>query len=264
MLVDTHCHIHEADYPLDPEATLQRARDTGVGKFICVGTSEQSSAAAVAFAASHSDVYAAVGVHPHDTKDGWGKILELARTNSRPLVLPKLVAIGEIGLDYYYNHSPREVQIQALEAQIQIALDHNLPVIFHVREASSAERRTSVWSDFWPIFDNFSGIKGELHSFTDTQINLEQGLKRGLFIGVNGISTFTKEIQQQQMFASVPLERLLFETDAPFLTPAPKRGNVNEPAFVGLVADYHANVRGMTRDTIAAATTANAHKLFAL
>ena len=321
MLVDTHCHIHDADYPLDPEATLLRAREAGVGKFICVGTSEQSSAAAVAFAASHSDVYAAVGVHSHDTKDGWGKILELARTNSRPLVLPKqvsplqvnsgddslspaelagaqtpsvrqesspeltgwldnplaktigqeltgvlpkLVAIGEIGLDYYYNHSPREVQIQALEAQIQIACDYNLPIIFHVREASSAEQRTSVWSDFWPIFDNFSGVKGELHSFTDTQINLEQGLKRGLFIGVNGISTFTKDTHQQQMFANIPLERLLFETDAPFLTPAPKRGNVNEPAFVGLVADYHANVRGMTRDTIAAATTANAHKLFAL
>lgn len=252
MLIDTHCHIHDEDYPLDPEETLRRAHEAGVNKLICVGTSQQSSADALRFAANHDDIYVALGVHPHDTKEGYARISELA---GREQNNPALVAIGEIGLDYYYNHSSRDVQITALEAQIQVAVDTHLPIIFHVREA---------FDDFWPIFDNFSSIKGELHSFTDTQANLEQGLKRGLFIGVNGISTFTKDIHQQQMFATIPLERMLLETDAPFLTPTPKRGTVNEPAFVGFVADYHATMRAVSRDEIARATTANAQKLFAL
>lgn len=266
MLVDTHCHIHDEDYPLSPVETLRRAHEAGVNKLICVGTSQKSSADALAFAEMHDDVYAAIGVHPHDTKEGWGRIAELAllhrgkaiqdtSTQSNDHKKAKLVAVGEIGLDYYYNHSSREVQITALEAQMQVAVDTNLPIIFHVRDA---------FDDFWPIFDNFSTLKGELHSFTDTLVNLEQGLKRGLFIGVNGISTFTKDTHQQQMFAAIPLERMLLETDAPFLTPTPKRGTVNEPAFVGLVAEYHAGLRGISRDEIARVTTANAQKLFAL
>lgn len=147
------------------------------------------------------------------------------------------------------------MQIQALEAQIQLALDHNLPIIFHVREA---------FADFWPIFDNFRGIRGELHSFTDTQLNLDEGLKRGLYVGVNGISTFTKDPLQQAMFANIPLEKMLLETDAPFLTPTPFRGKVNEPAFVRNVAEHQAAVRELPLEQIAAATTANAHALFAL
>lgn len=248
MLVDTHCHIHEASYLLDADETLKRAREAGVEKLICVGTSEQSSREAVEFAAAHENVFASIGVHPHDTKDGWREIEALKHH-------AKLVAVGEIGLDYFYNHSPRETQITALEAQIQLALDHNLPVIFHVREA---------FDDFWPIFDNFHGIRGELHSFTDTAKNLEEGLKRGLYVGVNGISTFTKDEKQKQMFAAIPLNRMLFETDAPFLTPAPFRGKVNEPAFVRNVAEYHAQNRGISLEEIAAATTANANALFAL
>lgn len=247
MLIDTHCHIHEADYPLDADEVLARAREAGVEKLICVGTSEQSSADALKFAASHENVYATIGVHPHDTKDGFSKISEL--------ITQKPVAVGEIGLDYFYNHSPREAQIKALESQIQLALDHNLPIIFHVREA---------FNDFWPILDNFHGIRGELHSFTDVQASLDQGLKRGLYVGVNGISTFTKDVVQQELFAKIPLDRLLLETDAPFLTPVPKRGTINEPAFVGFVADFQANARGITPQAVAEATTANATALFAL
>lgn len=256
MLIDTHCHIHESDYPLDSSEVLLRARDAGVEKLICVGTTEKSSLEAVQFAARHDNVYASIGVHPHDTKDGYD-IASLFGSD-------KLVAVGEIGLDYFYTHSPREVQTAALEAQIQMAVDHNLPIIFHVRDALSTERHESVWNDFWPIFDNFKGIRGELHSFTDTQMNLEEGLKRGLYVGVNGISTFTRDEAQKAMFASIPVTRLLLETDAPFLTPAPKRGIVNEPAFVKHVATHHAEIRKMTLDEIAAATTANATALFAL
>ena len=248
MLIDTHCHIHESNYPLDIGDVLSRAHHSGINQMICVGTNEQSSKEAVEFAHNHEHIYAAIGVHPHDTKDGYRGIEALFGD-------PSVVAVGEIGLDYFYTHSPREVQIKALEAQLQLALDHNLPIVFHVREA---------FADFWPIFDNFHGIKGELHSFTDTKSQLEQGLSRGLYIGVNGISTFTKDEAQKEMFATIPVERLLLETDAPFLTPTPFRGKVNEPAFVRSVAEHHAKIRGLSLDEIASATTANATALFAL
>lgn len=247
MLVDTHCHVHEADYPLDVEEVMRHAHEAGVGKLICVGTNEKSSEDAIAFAGRHDNVFASVGVHPHDTKDGYAQIAVFAASEA--------IAVGEIGLDYFYTHSPREVQLQALESQIQTALDHQLPIIFHVREA---------FADFWPVFDNFHGIRGVLHSFTDNQTNLDEGMKRGLYVGVNGISTFTKDSAQQDLFAHIPLENLLLETDAPFLTPVPKRGTVNEPAFVSYVAMHHAAIRGITTDEIARATTANASALFAL
>jgi len=250
MLIDTHCHIHEADYPLVADDVLKRARQAGVEKMICVGTSETSSSDAIEFAVNHDGIYASIGVHPHEAKDGWARIGELAAKKSE-----KLVAVGEIGLDYFYTHSPRDMQIKALESQIQTALDYNLPIIFHVREA---------FDDFWPVFDNFHGIRGELHSFTDTQTNLDKGFERGLYVGVNGISTFTKDRAQQELFRTIPLERMVLETDAPFLTPAPMRGKINEPGFVEVIAAHHAAIRGLQKEEIAQITTANASKLFAI
>lgn len=250
MLIDTHCHIHDANYPLDIGDVMNRARHAGVGKMICVGTSEQTSREALAFAAQHEHVSAALGVHPHDTKDGYGAVESILVSDPS-----HVVAIGEIGLDYFYTHSQPEVQIAALKVQIDLALRHDLPIIFHVREA---------FNDFWPIFDSFSGIRGVLHSFTDTQANVDEALKRGLYIGVNGISTFTKDPAQQAMFRDIPLDRLLLETDAPFLTPTPFRGKVNEPAFVKNVAEFHASIRNISLDELSDATTANARALFAL
>lgn len=250
MFVDTHCHIHESNYPLDTGDVIARAHQAGVGKMLCIGTNEVSSKEAVEFASRHENIYATIGVHPHDTKDGWKELEKLATAH-----MPQIVAVGEIGLDYFYTHSARHVQIEALEAQIDLAQRHNLPIVFHVREA---------FDDFWPIFDNFKGIRGELHSFTDTSKNVEKALERGLYIGVNGISTFTKDETQKQLFASLPLDKLLLETDAPFLTPAPFRGKVNEPAFVRNVAEHHATIRGISLQHVAEITTANAHALFAL
>ncbi|MFZ2126190.1 MAG: TatD family hydrolase [Candidatus Microsaccharimonas sp.] len=247
MLVDTHCHIHESEFPLDREETLTRAREAKVALSICVGTNILSSQEAIEFAVRHDGVFASVGVHPHDTKDGFD-ITNFADKD-------KVIAIGEIGLDYFYTNSPREVQIEALKAQIEVAMKHNLPIIFHVREA---------FDDFWPIFDSFEGIRGELHSFTDSQENLQKALNRGLYIGVNGISTFTKDEAQQATFDAIPLDRLLLETDAPFLTPAPFRGKVNEPAMVRTIAEYHAKRRGISVEEIASATSENAQTLFAL
>ena len=246
MLIDTHCHIHEP-YELPLDEVLQRAVDADVQEYICIGTSEESSKLAVEYVATHPEAYAAIGVHPHDTEDGYGAIAALAGSSD------KIVAVGEVGLDYFYSHSPREVQLVALENQIQVALKHDLPIIFHVREA---------FDDFWPIFDKYPGIRGELHSFTDSADNLKIALDKGLYIGVNGISTFTKDEAQMAMFDSIPLDRLLLETDAPFLTPKPFRGKVNEPAYVKLVAQYHADRRGLRLEEIADATTANARTLF--
>jgi len=247
MLIDTHCHVHEASYPIDSDEARERARQAGVEKLICVGTDQQSSLEAVEFANTRDGVYASIGVHPHESSHGWGSLNGL---NSE-----KIVAIGEIGLDYYYTHSPREIQIEALEAQLHLATNRQLPVIFHVRNA---------FKDFWPILDNFSSITGVLHSFTDTKLTLENALSRGFLIGVNGISVFTKDKEQQSMFASIPLDTLLLETDAPFLTPPPFRGKVNEPAFVKYVAEHHARVRNISYEQLERATFANATALFAL
>ena len=248
MLIDTHCHIHEVDYPLDIAETIKHARENNVDQFLCVGTSLDSSRRAIDFAKSHAEAFATIGVHPHDTKDGWEELSEIITTGN-------VVAVGEIGLDYYYNHSPREVQIKALKWQIELALKNNLPIIFHVRDA---------FEDFWPIFDGFNGIRGELHSFTDNQANLQEALKRGLYIGVNGVSTFTKDETQQQLFASIPLDRLLLETDAPFLTPVPFRGKPNEPAYVKNIAEHQANIRNITLEQLGEATSTNARALFGL
>lgn len=247
MLVDTHCHIHEASYPLDRDEVLVRAHKAGVEKVICVGTNEQSSQEAVQFVSTRSNAYASVGVHPHDAKEGWNAIERLLPMSP--------VAIGEIGLDYFYTQSPKEIQQEALQAQIELALKYNLPIIFHVRDA---------FDDFWPILDTFHGVRGELHSFTDSEKQLEEGLKRGLYVGVNGISTFTKSEPQKRMFQIIPLDRLLLETDAPFLTPQPLRGKINEPAFVRLTALYQAEVRGSTFEEVASITSLNATALFAL
>ena len=255
-LIDTHAHIHEADY-VAPDDALTRARENGVTEVICIGTSKQSSREALAFADANEGVYATIGIHPHETKDGWTEIRELAATAGE-----KLVGIGEIGLDYYYEHSSKETQIEALKEQLQVAVDYNLPVSFHVRDALD---------DFWPIFDSFhysdgSNLRGVLHSFTDTQDNLNKALERGLYIGVNGISTFTKDPTQRAMFAAIPLERIVLETDAPWLTPSPFRGKINEPAFVRNIAQYYADTyranEGVNFVDIANTTTANARALF--
>lgn len=250
MLVDTHCHIHDPEfYTDDREVVYQRAVDSNVA-MVVVGTDIESSRAAIEFASEHKNVWAVIGVHPHDTKNGWQDIASMlgkAHTNE------KIVGVGEIGLDYYYNNSPKDVQIHALEQQLQYARDAKLPVSFHVREA---------YDDFWAILANFSGTKGVLHSFTDSIKNLNRAIDHDLYIGVNGISTFAHD--KQTMFAAIPIERMVLETDAPFLTPIPFRGKINEPAFVRNVAEYHATMRQVTLEYLARVTTANARELFSI
>lgn len=250
MLVDTHCHIHDTEYNFSAEEVIERAHKAGIDKMICVGTNLQSSRQAVDFALKYDNIFSSVGIHPHDASSGTDGIEELVK--SKPA---RLVAVGEIGLDYYYNNSPKASQIIALEQQLQIALDNNLPVIFHVRDA---------FDDFWPVVANFSGVRGVLHSFTDTLDSLSKAMRYDFYIGVNGISTFTKDPQQKKMFLQIPIEKLLFETDAPFLTPAPFRGKMNEPSMIGEIAKQYANMRGVSLTELASRTTQNAQALFGI
>ncbi len=250
MLIDTHCHIHSSDYPLDCVEVINRAHENGVGQIVCIGTDIDDSRQAIDFASKNDGVFCSVGVHPHEVKNGWSGIAGLVESGHA-----SIIAVGEIGLDYYYDHSPRETQIQALKDQIELALKHDLPIIFHVREA---------FDDFWQIFDNYKGIRGVLHSFTDSPANVQQALDRGLYIGVNGFSTFVRDEAQKAMFATIPMNRILLETDAPFLTPAPFRGKVNEPAFVRNIAEFQGRIRQISLDEVAKATTSNARVLFNL
>lgn len=252
---DTHCHIHEEDYP-DAEAAYQRALEAGVTRMVVVGTDLKSSEEAVQFASTHANAWATIGVHPHEAKDEFARLdilLDLLKSTIQNLKSTNIVGIGEIGLDYYYTHSPRDVQIRVLEAQLQIALDYNLPVSFHVREA---------FDDFWPIFDNFAGLRGVVHSFTDTIATMEQALTRDLYIGVNGIATFAKD--KQALYAAIPHQKMLLETDAPYLTPVPHRGKVNEPALLEHVAKHLANLQSINLQELSRATEASATHLFTL
>ncbi len=248
MLVDTHCHLHDSQfYPNGNADAYQRSIEAGVA-MVCVGTDTRSSAEAVAFCEGHPLTWPVVGVHPHEAAHSWSGIRQLLINHRKAII-----GVGEIGLDYYYNHSSKQVQQEALEAQIQLALDNDLPISFHVRNA---------FDDFWPIFDNFNGVRGVLHSFTDTAQNAEQGFMRGLFVGLNGISTFSKDPKQVNFFTTVPLKSIVLETDAPYLTPKPFRGKMNIPAYVGSVAEFHAHARGMSLQALSSATTANAEVLY--
>lgn len=247
-LIDTHCHIHDTEfYPDNREEAYAQSRAAGITMF-CVGTDERSSREAVEFAESHEGCFAIVGVHPHESHHGWEEIGAILAENHE-----KVIGIGEIGLDYFYDHSPRDVQQEALRAQLELARQYDLPVSFHVREA---------FDDFWPILEDFPDIRGVLHSFTDSPENMQKGIARGFFIGINGISTFTKDAAQQQMYTEVPLESILLETDAPFLTPAPFRGKMNIPAYVGRVAEHQAKVKNTSATIVARTTAANARMLF--
>ena len=252
-LVDTHCHIHSADYQLDTDEVITGAQKEGVENLICVGTDLEDSTRVVEFAQNQPNCWASVGIHPHEAKRYKDKkdLEKFAKLAG----LPKVVAIGECGLDYFYNHSPKEDQIELLHFQLQLAKDHGLPLIFHIREA---------FDDFWPIFDQYKSLQGVIHSFTASTTVLEQAMARGLYIGLNGIMTFTKDEKQLEMAKQVPLQKLLLETDAPFLTPVPFRGTICQPKHVRVVAQFLSNLRGESLTQLAQTTTNNARVLFNL
>lgn len=258
--IDTHCHIHDTEfYPDNREDAYRASCDAGI-IMVCVGTDARSSREALDFCKSHDKCYPVVGIHPHEAKDNdVTRIRQLVEAHREAIV-----GIGEIGLDYFYDYSPRDIQQQVLRAQLEIARDYDLPVSFHVRDTADLSEAGAVWRDFWPIVDEYPEVRGVLHSFTDNQVNLDEAIRRGFTIGVNGISTFTKDEAQQQLYASLPLEYIVLETDAPFLTPKPFRGKMNIPAHVGRVAEHQAEVKHVSLEEVSRITTENARKLFGI
>lgn len=268
QLFDTHCHIQESGVSgasedpthqrwakngnVTPEELIAEAHEQDVSYLMCVGCTLEDSKRAINVAQTNDNVWASIGIHPHeaqahlDTPGALEAFAELAASE-------KVRAVGECGLDYYYNNSPKEAQEKVLRFQLDLAQKHNLSLIFHVRDA---------FDDFWPIFDEYEGLKGVIHSFSSNEKDLEQILRRGLYVGLNGIMTFTKDEAQLAAAKAVPLDRLVLETDAPYLTPAPYRGTICKPKHVRVTAEFLANLRGESLEKLADATTHNAHMLF--
>lgn len=266
-LFDTHCHTHEVLRRLtpvydkwredgverSPDDMIAAAHEVGVNRMLCIGTTLTDSELAIEFVKSRENLWASIGIHPHEAAEALQKgHLDAFRGLAGA---GKVVAVGECGLDYFYTHSPIEAQIEVLRAQIELALEHDLPLSFHVREA---------FDDFWPLFESYQGanIRGVLHSFTDTAANMERAIKHGLHFGVNGIVTFAKKPEQLVTYRTIPQHLLLLETDAPFLTPVPFRGKVCESKHVRVTAEYLAALRNESLEQLALATTANARALF--
>lgn len=251
-LVDTHCHIHFPDYELNPDEVRLEAEEEGVTRLVCVGCTLADSQMAVSYAGRHDSVWASIGLHPHEASTYVHDHKKLQKFRSLA-DKPKVIAVGECGLDYYYEHSSKEDQQKLLRFQLDLAAEHGLPLIFHVRDA---------FDDFWPIFDEYQGLTGVVHSFTATTKELKQIVSRGLFVGLNGIMTFTKNQAQLEAAKAVPLDHLLLETDAPFLTPVPFRGKICQPKHVRVTAEFLGDLRDESLETLATATTANAKRLF--
>lgn len=259
MLIDTHAHIHFADSFDDLPVVLQNARDNGVTKIITVGTDMQSSQAALALASSSAlaaaktgvQIFASIGLHPNCASSGeLDEVTTLARQEKT-----SIIAIGECGLDYYRDNAPRDEQIKALEAQIELALELDLPLIFHVREA---------WDDFTEVLVNYENIRGVVHSFTGGPEEVEKLNALGLYFGLNGIMTFTKNAKQLEAAKLIPADKLLLETDCPYLAPAPLRGKRNEPANVAIIAKFLAELRGEVLPDFISHSVSNSSKLFQL
>ena len=252
--VDTHSHLHFDNFNSNRSQVVDAAIAGGVTKILCVGTTLKDSLKAIDYAQKTEGVWAAAGVHPHEAEEflkSKASKPELARL----LGQPKVVAAGEIGLDYYKSSSPKDIQEKALRAQIEVGLAAGLPFSFHVRDA---------WSDFWRVIDDYKGISGVVHSFSSGRKQLEAALSRGLYIGLNGIMTFTRDEAQLEAARQVPLEQLVLETDAPFLSPAPYRNDVCQPKHTAVTAKFLAELRNEPLEKIANATTANAVNLFGL
>lgn len=249
MIIDSHAHLDFPPFDPDREAVIARARVAGMVAILNVGADLESSRASVALARQYDFIYAAVGIHPHDAETMTPAVLEELRHLAR---CPKVVAIGEIGLDYYRDLSPRPVQRQAFADQLALAAEVGLPVIIHCRDA---------WADTLAILRGWSG-RGVLHSYSGGPERLEEVLALGFSVGISGPVTFPNAHRLRAVVATVPLDRLLVETDCPYLTPEPYRGRRNEPAYVWYVAGAIARARGMTAEEVAQITTENARRLF--
>ncbi len=254
MFIDTHAHLFYPNFENDLEQVIARANKAEVNYIIVPGTDLATSAKAIELAEKYNCIYSAVGVHPHDSKE-WNetciiKLEELAKKN-------KVVAIGEIGLDYYYDFSPKEKQISAFKDQIELALKLNLPIIVHNRDANE---------DLMNIIRSYknSGLRAQFHCFAGTIEDARELVEMHHYISFPGNVTFKKMDSVRKVLSRVAIENLLLETDSPFMTPVPHRGERNEPALIKFVAEKFAEVHHLPVEDVARTTSANVYKLFGI
>jgi TatD DNase family protein len=259
IFIDSHCHIDCEQFDADRDEVVQRAKDAGVAAMLNIGTGDPHSddfRRAVAVAERYDNVYASVGVHPHDAKlyddKAEAHLVDLVKSSN------KVIAWGEIGLDFYYDHSPRDVQIDVFRRQIRIARELDLPIIIHSRDADdeTVEILTNECS--------YEGFRGIMHCFGGTPFMAEDLMKIGFLISFAGNVTFKKAENLRDAARVVPLEKLLVETDCPFLTPVPFRGKRNEPSFVVHTAKFLADFYGIELEKLSHQTTQNFLEFFRL
>jgi len=253
MLVDSHCHLDFPDFAPERDAVVQRARDAGVGLMLTICTHVSRFGQVHEVAQAYDDVYCTLGIHPHQAAEEFhlcdeAEMIRLAQQ-------PKVVGIGETGLDYFYDKSPRDVQQEAFRRHIRVCLETDLPIIVHTRDADEDTIRI--------LREEGQGrLRGLLHCFSSSRQLAEQALEIGFYISLSGILTFKKSEDLRETAAMVPMDRLLVETDAPYLAPVPMRGKRNEPAFVAHTARLLAEVKGVDEAMMASASTANFLRLF--
>ena len=259
MFVDSHAHIDGTEFDSDREEVIQRARDAGVSAILNIGTGDPHSGAlerAVELAEAHADIYTAIGIHPHDARlfdDAAEQLIIKLRTQSS-----RVIAWGEIGLDFHYDNSPRDVQMKVFQRQLDLAGEANLPVIIHTREA---EAETIEILKFHGAGADPPGI---MHCFSGSSWLAHQAIDLGFYLSFSGIVTFKKAEELRTTAKLVPLDRLLIETDCPFLAPVPYRGKRNEPAYVVEVARCLAELHGKTIEEMGQITSQNFARFFNL
>jgi TatD DNase family protein len=256
-LIDSHAHIDSPQFADDREAMLTRAQTAGVSTLLAIGTGPgpEQLDAALPYAEAHNWIYTTVGIHPHDAKEVTPNHLETLAALAKH---PKVIAWGEIGLDYFYDHSPRDIQEKVFRQQMELAHAANLPIIIHCRDA---------WDDCLRLLDEVwkpTGLGGILHCFTSTLAHAQQGLDMGFLISFTGNISYPKAQNIRDVAKALPLSNILIETDSPYLAPQPHRGKRNEPAYVLEVAKALANVRDLDLQEIAAQTTGNFRRFFRL
>jgi TatD DNase family protein len=253
MLIDSHAHLDDLRYDTDRDNVLQRAQTAGIEAIVTIGCDLATSQAAVVLAHAHPNIFATIGVHPHEAKEigeGW---YESFRSLAQH---PKVVAYGEIGLDYHYDHSPREIQRQRFREQIHLARELALPLVIHTREAQ--EDTVMILREEGAV-----DVGGVFHCFSGDMWLAKDALDLGFYLSFSGVLTFKNATMLRDIAKTVPLDRLMVETDCPYLAPIPYRGKRNEPAYVQYVAETLAEIRGNgSVESVARATVENTKRVF--
>jgi TatD DNase family protein len=249
-VIDSHCHLADKAFAADLEGVVQRARESDVRGALCILSAgdEEESAAAGRVRALWPEAMIATGIHPHNAGQFAGSVDAAIQCVRDWTTRERAVALGEIGLDYHYDFSPRDVQRQVFEAQAALAVEKSLPVIIHTREATD---------DTFAVLRGTRGVRGVFHCFTGDTAMARAALDLGFYISLAGIVTFPKAVELKEVGKLVPADRLLVETDAPYLAPVPHRGKRNEPAFVARVVEVLAGLRGMPAPDLADLTSRN-------